>query len=606
MDTILARHRIKDGFYRSIVLIAGAVLLLMVFLPVLESIARPLFGTGISGSINYVRHGTLWVGLLGAVVAASLNRHISLGATALLPPKKKRWADCIAYSIAFLACLSLAYASLKMVVIEKDSMARIGNLIPLWVAQSVLPASFALMGISFLSKLTITLPGRMTLGALIGLFCLLFMLDISNYDLLIPGILIISLGALAGTPIFVILAGLAIVFFYSSDIPLAAISAEAYRIASNPILTTIPLFTLVGTVMTSGNASKRLVRLFRVLFGWIPGGTAVATVLVCAFFTTFTGGSGVTILAIGGLMYPILVRQKYSENFSLGVLTSSGSMGILLPPSLLIILYGVASQTPINQLFIAGILPGLILLAATSIYAIYKSDKSASSQTRFEWPELVSALMDSKWDLFLPIAMLYGIFSGKTTLVEISAFAAAYTLFTEFVIFRDLSVKNDLVNILTECSVMVGGIMVILASAMGLTNFMIFQGIPEIASEWIQSFTDSPLTFLLVLNLFLLLAGCLLDIFSAIIVIVPLILPVASTFGIDPIHLGILFLVNMELGYLTPPVGMNLYLASFRFHKPIFTVFRSALPFFLINLVVVLLVTFFPQLTVGITHWVTQ
>jgi len=391
--------------------------------------------------------------------------------------------------------------------------------------------------------------------------------------------------------------------FAVDDVPLASISVEAYRIASNPILPTIPLFTLAGTVLAAGKSSSRLVRLFEAWFGWMPGGTAVAAICVCAFFTTFTGGSGVTILALGGLMLPVLIKQGYKEKFSLGVLTSSGSLGILLPPSLLIILYGVASHTPINQLFIAGLVPGLLLVTMICGYAIYKARSLQLKRRKFDFSTALSTLIESKWEVILPVGVLYGIFSGIATLVEVAAAAAAYTLFVELFIHRDVKFGADLGDILKECAIMVGGIKIILASAMGLASYLIFADVPSMAADYIQSVTSSPWVFLLALNAVLLLAGCLLDIISAIVVIVPLMLPVAAAFGIDPLHLGIIFLANMELGYLTPPVGMNLYLASFRFEKPLMSVFRASLPFFLINLIAVLVITFVPAISVGMVHW---
>jgi len=301
-------------------------------------------------------------------------------------------------------------------------------------------------------------------------------------------------------------------------------------------------------------------------------------------------------------MLPILIKQRYPENFSLGVLTSSGSLGILLPPSLLVILYGVASHTPINQLFIAGVVPGLLLITMTCGWAIHKARKISSNRRRFDLPLALRTLYESKWEVMLPVGILYGIFSGIATLVEVAAAAAAYALLVELIVHRDVNFSSDLGDILKECAILVGGIKIILASAMGLTSYLIFADVPTMAADLILSVTDSPWVFLLALNASLLVAGCLLDIISAIVVIVPLMLPVAAAFGIDPLHLGIIFLANMELGYLTPPVGMNLYLASFRFGKPLMSVFRAALPFFLINLIAVLVITFVPAISVGVAR----
>ena len=612
MNTLMAEEGsvVKSllDFYRQhrfefIVACAAIVLLAIVVLPLVEIGSRPVLGQGISGSINYVRHATLWFGFLGAVVAARAKRHISLGVSAFLTGRGKTLTDTIANTLAVITCLILANAALNMVIAEQSSEVLLGGILPLWMAQSVMPVSFILLACQFFRQLMQLLDGKKLVALAIFISLIAYFVDIESSYFLPLGLIIILVSTLSGAPIFVVLGSLAALLFAVDDVPLASISVEAYRIASNPILPTIPLFTLAGTVLAAGDASSRLVRLFQAWVGWMPGGTAVAAICVCAFFTTFTGGSGVTILALGGLMLPVLIKQGYNGNFSLGVLTSSGSLGILLPPSLLIILYGVASHTPINHLFIAGFVPGLMLVSMICGYAIYKARSARERKEVFKLATALRALWESKWEVLLPVGVLYGIFSGRATLVEVAAVAAAYTLFIEFVVHRDIKIKTDLADIFKECAIMVGGIMIIIASAMGLTSYLIYADVPSVAAELIQSVTTSPWVFLLALNGFLLVAGCLLDIISAIVVVVPLMLPVASEFGIDPVHLGIIFLANMELGYLTPPVGMNLYLASFRFDKPIMTVFRASLPFFLLNLIAVLVITFVPTISVGVVEW---
>jgi len=586
-----------------VVACATVMLIAIMLLPLIEMVSRPIFGKGVSGSINYVRHATLWFGFLGAVAAARAKRHISLGVSSFLTGRGKNITDLIANLLAITTCLILANAALDMVIAESGSEVRLGGIIPLWLAQSVMPMSFVLLAYSYYRQLQEQITGKKLIALLLAASVLAYFIEIDSNYFLPLGLITILVSTLAGAPIYIVLGSLAALLFAVDDVPLASISVEAYRIASNPILPTIPLFTLAGTILATGNASSRLVHLFQAWVGWMPGGSAIAAITVCAFFTTFTGGSGVTILALGGLMLPVLIKQGYSEKFSLGVLTSSGSLGILLPPTLLIILYGVASHTPINHLFIAGLIPGLLLIFMTCGYAIYKAGSTKTKKQHFELRTAVRALAESKWEILLPIGVLYGIFSGKATLVEVAAVAAAYALFIEFAVHRDLKVSVDLVGIFRECAIMVGGIMIILASAMGLTSYLIYADVPYMAAELIQSVTRSPWIFLLALNGFLLVAGALLDIISAIVVVVPLILPVATEFGIDPLHLGIIFLANMELGYLTPPVGMNLYLASFRFDKPIMSIFRASLPFFLLNLIAVLVITFVPAISVGVVKW---
>jgi tripartite ATP-independent transporter DctM subunit len=601
MSTLSHFFRNRPGYF--VVACASIMLTAIMLLPLLEMVSRPVFGRGVSGSINYVRHATLWFGFLGAVLAARAKRHISLGVSSFLTCRGKSMADIVANTLAIAICLILSNAALDMVIAESGSEVKLGGIIPLWLAQSVMPVSFVAIAFSYFRQLQEHIKGKNLIALLIAVSVSAYFVDIDSGYFLPLAIGTILVSTLAGAPIFIVLGSLAALLFAVDDVPLASISVEAYRIASNPILPTIPLFTLAGTVLATGNASSRLVRLFQAWVGWMPGGTAIAAISVCAFFTTFTGGSGVTILALGGLMLPVLIKQAYSERFSLGVLTASGSLGILLPPSLLIILYGVASHTPINQLFIAGLIPGMMLICMTCGYAIYKARSTNTKRRHFELKAAMRSLAESKWEILLPIGVLYGIFSGLATLVEVAAIAAAYALFIEFVVHRDLKIHKDLTGIFKECAIMVGGIMIILASAMGLTSYLIFADVPYIAAEFIQSLTSSPWVFLLALNGFLLVAGCLLDIISAIVVVVPLMLPVAAEFGIDPVHLGIIFLANMELGYLTPPVGMNLYLASFRFDKPIMSIFRASLPFFLLNLIAVLVITFVPAISVGVVDW---
>jgi len=601
MNTVKQLARRHPGSF--IVACSAIMLLAIVLLPILEMGSRPIFGQGIGGSINFVRHATLWFGFLGAVVAARAKRHIFLGVSSFLTGRGKKLADTVANTLAVFTCLALAGAALDMVIAEMSSEVQLGGIIPLWVAQSVMPVSFMLLAYRYFRQLMELVKGKELVALLFAVSVLFYFIDVGSSYFLPLGVIVIFVSALAGAPIFIVLGSLAALLFAVDDVPLASISVEAYRIASNPILPTIPLFTLAGTILAAGNASSRLVRLFQAWVGWMPGGSAVAAICVCAFFTTFTGGSGVTILALGGLMLPVLMKQGYGERFSLGVLTASGSLGILLPPSLLIILYGVASHTPINQLFIAGFVPGILLISMICGYAIYKSRSANVIKQSFDLRTALRALSESKWEVMLPVGVLYGIFSGKATLVEVAAVAAGYTLFIEFAVHRDLKLSADLTGIFKECAIMVGGIMIILGSAMGLTSYLIFADVPSMAADLIQSVTNSPWVFLLALNGFLLVAGCLLDIISAIVVVVPLMLPVAAEFGIDPVHLGIIFLANMELGYLTPPVGMNLYLASFRFDKPIMSVFRACLPFFLINLIAVLVITFVPAISVGVVEW---
>jgi tripartite ATP-independent transporter DctM subunit len=341
------------------------------------------------------------------------------------------------------------------------------------------------------------------------------------------------------------------------------------------------------------------VRLFNALFGWLPGGLAIAATLVCAFFTSFTGASGVTILALGGLLMPVLVRSGYREGFSLGLITATGSIGLLFPPSLPVILYAVVAHVPIPDLFRAAALPGLLLVAAVVLLGMRESIVARAARPAFRAREAVAALWECKWELLLPFIVLGGMFGGFCTLVEAAALTAVYALVVTTLVHRELDLAGDLPRVLTRCMVMVGSVLVILGVAMGLTNYLVDAEIPMRAAAWVEATVHSRALFLLALNVFLLIVGCLMDIFSAIVVVVPLILPISRVFAIDPLHLGVIFLANLELGYLTPPVGLNLFLASSRFGKPLWTVCVETFPFLLALLAVVLLVTYVPAITLG-------
>ena len=405
------------------------------------------------------------------------------------------------------------------------------------------------------------------------------------------------MAGIAGSPIFSVLGGIALLLFMAEDISVAAIPIEAYRIVASPILPTVPLFTLAGYILAEGGASRRLVRLFRALLGWMPGGVAVAATCVCTFFTIFTGASGVTILALGGLLFPVLIKNGFKKRFSIGLLTSTGSLGLLFPPCLPVIFYGVISHTPIDKLFLAGFIPGMLLLIVISLFGVQQGLRSSIKPTPFNWREAGSALWESKWEVALPFVALFGIFGGFTTIVETSAIIVIYALITECFIYKDIRIKTDLIPAFIKTATLVGGILIILSVAMGLTNYMVDAQIPLRAADWVRANIECRIVFLLILNLFLLMIGCLMDIFSAIMVVVPLIIPMGEVFDIHPLHLGIIFLANLELGYLTPPVGLNLFLSSFRFERPIIMVYRDTIPFFLLLLIVVLLITYVPSLT---------
>lgn len=404
---------------------------------------------------------------------------------------------------------------------------------------------------------------------------------------------ILGLLALSGLPLFLVLSGVAVTGFLHEGLNPAVYFAEIMRLTSNPTLIAIPLFTFAGYLLAESNAPRRLVTLADALLGWLPGGLGIVTVLVMALLTAFTGASGVTIVALGGLMLPTLLKSGYSERFSLGLLTSSGSIGLLFPPSLPLIIFAIIAEVPVDKLFSAGIVPGLMLVSGIALYAIYQGYRTKQRSARLHEGGVQQLLRNALWEVPLPIIVVGGIYTGLFTAVEAAVATVVYLLLVESVILRDVKYSR-LPGLLIESSIMVGGILLILGSAMALTNYLIFADIPTNLLNWISSTLHSKWSFLLALNLFLLIVGCLMDVFSALVVVVPLILPLALQYGVDPLHLGVIFLMNLEIGYTTPPVGLNLFIASYRFKRPIVELYRAALPFLAIQLIILAIVTYLP------------
>jgi C4-dicarboxylate transporter DctM subunit len=403
--------------------------------------------------------------------------------------------------------------------------------------------------------------------------------------------------AILGTPLFVVISALALLSFYSIEIDLSVVIIEMSRLSDTPLLLSLPLFIFAGTLLAESGTPQRLLRLSQVLLGWMPGGLAVVSLMVCAVFTAFTGASGVTIFAIGGLLYPALIKDNYSERFSLGLITSSGSLGLLFPPSLPLILYGVISQTRIDQLFLAGILPGFLMLTLLVSYSMVKGPPRKLKKTeKPTYRDMLSGLKEAAWELPLPIIILGGIYGGLFVAGEAAAVTALYVLIVEVFIYRDVAISK-LPAIMIQSMVLFGGILVVLAASMATTNYLVDQQVPMHLFELIRQYISSKYTFLLLLNIFLLIVGSMLDIFSALVLVVPLIIPIAEAYGVNLTHLGIIFLTNLQIGYCTPPVGLNLFLASYRFDKPIITLYRATLPFLALLMITLIIITYFPAIS---------
>jgi C4-dicarboxylate transporter, DctM subunit len=408
--------------------------------------------------------------------------------------------------------------------------------------------------------------------------------------------LVAAILAIAGTPLFIVISALSLYHFSVAEIDLTVIFIEMYRIAETPTLTAIPLFAFSGFLLSESQAPKRLVRLSQVLLGWLPGGLGIMALLVCALFTALTGASGMTIVALGGLLYPALKQAHYGDNFTLGLLTTSGSLGLLFPPSLPLIIYGIVAETPIDQLFIAGIMPGILLVSALALYSYFHGAKTFVRPPTPTLSEVVSSLKASFWELLLPFIIFGGIYSGTIAISEAAALCAFYVLLVVMVFQREVSFRA-LPRIMRESMILVGSIFIILAAALAYTSFLIDAQIPSQLLNYIKEHIDSRLLFLILLNLFLLAVGCMIDMFSALILVVPLVLPIAQAYDVHPIHLGIIFLTNLEIGYSTPPVGLNLFIAGMRFEKPILKLYVASVPFLLILLTCLLIITYVPELS---------
>ena len=586
---------IEDG-------IAALALAAMVVLPLAEILVRRVFGVGIPGSGPFVQHLTLWIGFLGAAIAAREGKLLSLATGTFIPAGRFRDA-AMAFASAVAACMAaiLFWGAVQLVVSEREIGTIIAAGVPAWVGQLALPVGFALIAVRLAWRAGKSWPARMlgVTGILVGLALVRYPGLLENRPAW-PGLAIIILAAAVGAPIFAILGGAAVLLFMSDGVTPATVLIETYSLSVSPTLPAIPLFTLAGFILAEGQASTRLLRVFRAWFGWIPGGTAVVCAILCTFFTAFTGGSGVTILAVGGVLFPALLKEGYRDKFALGLLTTSGSLGLLLPPSLPLILYAVVAQIPLEDLFIGGLLPGLLLTAMIAAWGVREGMTFATTRYPFRVSEARSALWAAKWELMMPAVVLVAMFSGLATAVEAAALTACYAFIIQAVIHRDLSVRRDLLRVFVECVLVIGGVLVILGVAVGLTNYLVGVQLPAKLVSWVQAHIESRLAFLLVLNVFLLVVGWLMEIFAAIVVVVPLIVPLGAAFGINPVHLGIIFVANLELGFLTPLVGINIFLASYRFKRPVLEVCRATLPFMAILAIGVLVITYVPWLTTGL------
>jgi tripartite ATP-independent transporter DctM subunit len=574
-----------------------AVLGLMTALLVAEVVLREGFGTGLVGSIPIVQHLTLWISFLGAALAARSEKLLALATGSFLPPNARRGANALQSFVAVAITTFLCWASIELVGIDRQFGDIAAWDIPIWIFSAVMPVGFALIAVRLVWFSAPTARGRMiaALGCAVP-FLFLLLPQSASGALLWPIVGLIVICMLFGMPIYAVLGGAALLLFWEEGTPISAVPGEAYRMSTSPMLPAIPLFTLAGYILAGGGSSQRLLRVFTAAVGWMPGGLAIVVTLVLAFFTPLTGASGVTILAMGGVLLPMLLKARYTEANAVGLVTVSGSIGVMLPPSLPVILYAYYAEIDLEDLFVAGIVPGILLVVAVAAWAAWRGVAGGAARTSFSGREYFAALSDAKWEVLLPFIVMFGIFGGYATLVETAALTVLYSLVLECVVFKELPWR-DVVRVSIDSAAMIGGFMIILGVALGFTNYLIIAQVPMHILDWVRDAIESPLVFLLLLNLFLVVVGAVMDIYSAIIVIVPLIVPMASAFGIHPAHLGIIFLANMQLGYLMPPMGENLFLSAYRFNKPLAELYRYVAPFVIIIAIVVLLITYVPALT---------
>ena len=612
----------QRGFSRILYLAEEALcitaIMLLALLPIAESIARLVFKTGIPASAGYIRHLLLVAGLAAGMITARNGQHLAIAVVQHFSgPKVKGKLHILTSLISVFVTVMIAWASLPFIKIGIGGMV---GFIPIRAFTLIIPLAFIVIAVRFarlsnLSGWKWVFPVATILAATFvsfpsiakfiwgfdipeAVFNLTDAMSIFAWYVRIPVMVFLLVAAVAGTPLFVVMGGIALLFLNASEFgQMDSVVADIYTSLINPNIIAIPLFTLVGFFLSESKAGERLVYTFRSLFSWLPGGIILATVVICAFFTSFTGASGVTILALGGILYTILSEHmKYPEKFSIGLLTSVGSIGVLFPPSLPIILVGATSQTNILHMFMGGILPGIVLVLAMIVFGVVASIKVKIPVEKFEGKKVLSSLKGSALEILLPVILIVGYFSGTFQLYEIGAVAVLYIIIVEVFIHRDIKI-TEVPKVFIKAIPIIGGILAILALSKALSSYIVDTQAPTNLAIWMHGAVQSRFVFLLLLNLVLLLLGCFMDIFSAILIVLPLIIPLGQLYGIDPVHLGIIFITNMEVGFLTPPVGLNLFLASYRFNRSFVDICRYVLPFLAIRLIVILLITYIPFLS---------
>lgn len=571
---------------------------LTIALPLLEMALRSFFGVGIRGVAALVQHVTLALGMFGAAVAARETRLLTLSVSGFIKGRAGVAAQFAGRSIAAIVAVLLLWSTLEFVTAEYRGGAQLVYGIPVWVAELPLPIGYALIALRLVRQTSPNVRGQ--LWAAVAAVTIVGWLKFVAPDptlVVIPAVAILIVAAILGAPLFALIGGAALFLLVAGGVPAAAVAVDHYSLVVNPSLPAIPMFTLAGYLLAESGAPRRLIEVFDALFGRFRGGAAIATVLACTFFTSFTGASGVTVLALGGLAMPLLLANRYGEKPALGLVTAAGLPGTLLMPALPLILYAIIAGVSIEAMFLAGVLPSALMALIVAGWGVWKQPARLGPRDKFDARRARAALAAAKWELSVPLVPIIALSTGIATPVESAALTALYVLFVTAVVHRDLHITRDVPKVMAECGLIIGGILLIMGLALGLTDYLVDAEVPSRLVAWAKEAIGSRLVFLLALNAVLLVAGCLIEIYPAIMVLVPIVTHVGSAFGVDPIHLGIIFLANMELGYLTPLVGLNLFFASYRFGKPVGEVFRAVLPLFCALALGVVVITYIPWLS---------
>lgn len=604
------------GLERFDEVLAAAALALMTLIPLVEIALRPLLGRGIENAPVLVQHLGLILAMMGAVAAERHGHLTSLGSglSGWGGQGFQRAIQRFGHGSAAVICGLLVLASWRFVQSEIDSPQSLAYGMPAWWVQAWMPIGFALLGLKLGARCATSGGLRLISGLVLtgAGFWLARTFD-GEAVALWPGVIWLLLVLLSGAPIFAVLGGLALLLFWHEGQPLASVALSHYQITVNPSLPALPLFTLAGLIFARTGAANRLGAVFTALFGGGMTGTVVAAALLCSFFTAFTGGSGVTILALGGLLLPLLRQSGLPEKRGISLVTSASALGVLLAPSVPLIMYAVIARVPINTMFLAGVVPAMVMVFFLLVFGGYLRRgqpvptvvEPARRLPGTDAPRFLATAWAAKWEILAPAIAVGSLVSGLTTPTESAALTAAYAVLTQALAHRELS-WSLLGKSLSDCTQIIGGVMLILGMALGLTNYLVDSGLPNDAVDWVQGVIPGKFVFLLVLNVFLLAAGSLMEIYAAIVFLVPLLLPVALSYGIDPVHFGIIFLANMEMGFLAPPAGMNLYFASAMFDKPIRYVALAVLPAVLAIFLGSLAISWFPLLSTGLAGYLAN